>query len=137
MAKVERAQQPGGGAFLNDAHRLLAQLHSSVVAEAEDPLIRIAERFRACTQDLERAELLYSSGFDASKLSEALGLSLRRVYQLLRLARLPIDIKNQIRSSGISERRLRPLLKQCGPGELAVVALALSSGQRSPSKAAR
>ncbi len=112
LGKIKRAGEPGGEHCLLEAHRLLSQLHSSVVAELEDPIQQISKTFRACEHDLERAELLYSSGFTASELAQVLGLSLRRVYQLLRLARLPISLKNEIRAARISERQLRPILRQ-------------------------
>lgn len=112
LGKIKRAGEPGGEHDLQEAHRLLSQLHTSVLTELEDPLQQIAKTFRACEHDLERAELLYSSGFTAGELAQALDLSLRRVYQLLRLARLPIPLKNEIRAARISERQLRPMLRQ-------------------------
>lgn len=94
---------------LEEAHDLLIQLHTS--CGCSDPLRRVAREYRNCHQDLERAELLYSSGYHPTELSSVLGISSRRVYQLLRLARLPSQLKAQIRSSGLSERKLRSTLK--------------------------
>ncbi len=110
LDKVRAARARDCKDSLEEAHELLIQLHAS--CDCSDPLKRIAREYRNCRQDLERAELLYSSGYHPTELSSLLGISSRRVYQLLRLARLPSQLKAQVRSSGLSERKLRPILSQ-------------------------
>lgn len=108
LDKIQTVRAKNCRTSLEEAHDLLLRLRESCTPG--DPLRQIAREYRNCGQDLERAELLYSSGFNPTELSSVLGISSRRVYQLLRLARLPTKIKAKVRSAGISERQLRPLL---------------------------
>lgn len=127
--QLERAQQ-GELETLSDASRQLTQLRLAMLAESNDPLRGLVLRYRACEQDLERGELLYCSGYEPAELSSALGITLRRIYQLLRLARLPADFKQAVRQLGISERRLRPLLASSSPERLEPLLLEQLSAPR-------
>ncbi len=108
LDKIQAARAKDCKTSLEEAHELLLRLRESCTSS--DPLGQVVRDYRNCSQDLERAELLYSSGFNPTELSSVLGISSRRVYQLMRLARLPSKIKAKVRSAGISERQLRPLL---------------------------
>ena len=114
-SRLEHARQSESAEALDEVHRQLLQLQSSMLSQERSAIEQVVLAYRSCTQDLDRGELLYSSGFDPPQLSEALGISARRVYQLLRMARLPEELKEEVRARGLSERKVRPLLKKLHP----------------------
>lgn len=116
MAKVDEARRVDEHELLVEAQQMLVDLRDALGRGGEDPLASFVRAYRTCTQDIDRAELLYSCGYDPSVVSAALGVSQRRIYQLLRLARLPSEVKTDIRKRGLTERQVRPLLKGFGRG---------------------
>ena len=96
---------------LQEVRNELFHLKETLSAKTHDPKRILSQGFNACAQDIDRAEFLYASGRDPAELAELLDLSLRRIYQLLRMARLPAPIRSEIRKAGVSERKLRPHIK--------------------------
>lgn len=61
--------------------------------------------------DLEKADFLYRESENVSGMARLLQISERRIYQLLRLVRLPQEQREVIREGRLSERQVRPFLK--------------------------
>lgn len=60
--------------------------------------------------DIEKAEFLYRQSLRATELSDLTGISTRRVYQLVRLARLPEPARGLLKKAQLTERQVRPFL---------------------------
>ena len=69
----------------------------------------VVDRYEALS-DLEKAEFLYRESENLARIAQILQISERRIYQLLRLVRLPQEHRKVIREERLSERQVRPFL---------------------------